>query len=136
MGYKERKEMMLEAMNILDSIDGSIAKLKKRKIMTDDEIEQYIIDNDLNAPRLTPEDIQEQIQEVQYYHFPNTNIVVCAITVENGYTVLGDSSCVSSANFDESLGKEIARKNAIDEIWGIEGYRLKQYLYEKKNDIL
>ena len=136
MGYKERKEMMLETMNILDSIDDKIHNLKKRKIMTDDEIEQYIIDNDLNAPRLTPNDIQDQAQKIQYYHFPDTNVVVCAVTVTNGYTALGDSSCVSSANFDEKLGQEIALKNAIDEIWGIEGYRLKQYLYEKKNDIL
>jgi len=135
MGYKERKDMMLEAMNILDDIDDTIAKLKKKEIMTDDEIEQYIIDNDLNAPRLTPEDIQNQVKKVQYHHFPDTNVVVCAVTVTNDYTVLGDSSCVSNANFDVKLGKEIALKNAIEEIWGIEGYRLKQYLYEKRQNV-
>jgi len=131
MGYTERKKMMNEAMGILDNIEDSLSKLRKHK-MTDDEIEQYIIENDLNAPRLTPDDINNQIKKIQYHHFPDTNVVVCAITVTNGYVVLGDSSCVSSSNFDERLGQEIAFKNATDEIWNVEGYRLKQYLFDNK----
>ena len=95
------------------------------------EIEQEIQDKGLTAPRLTPELIDEIITDEDYYVFPKTQTTVCLLTLKNGFTVLGESACASPENFNEELGKKIARGNARDKIWMLEGYLLKQKLSEQ-----
>ena len=43
-------------------------------------------------------------------------------------TVTGESACVSESNFDAELGRTIARQNAREKIWLLEGYLLRQKL--------
>ncbi|MDD5152018.1 MAG: Gp49 family protein [Flavobacterium sp.] len=102
--------------------------------MTEQEIENYITGNKLEAPRLTPEYIDSLIISEDYYHFPGTNIVVCCLLVKNKFGVIGESSCVSDDNFDIELGKKISFENARDKIWMLEGYLLKEKLYENASD--
>lgn len=98
---------------------------------TDEQIiEQKIQDKGLNAPRLTPSSIDAAICEIQYYVFPGTTTTVCCITLKNGFTTIGKSASASPENFNEEIGKEIAFKNAREEIWQLEGYLLKQRLFE------
>jgi hypothetical protein len=86
----------------------------------------------LNAPRLTPTDIDAAIKGVQYHVFPGTTTTVCCITLQNGSTVVGESACVSPENFDQEIGEHIAFKNARDKIWALEGYLLKESLNPRK----
>ena len=83
----------------------------------------------LNARRLRPEDIDAVIKDVQYYVFPNTQLTVCCMTLKNGFTVTGESACASPENFDKEIGEKIAYANAREKIWALEGYLLKQELY-------
>lgn len=83
----------------------------------------------LNARRLKPEDIDATIKDAQYYVFPNTQLTVCCMTLKNGFTVTGESACASPENFDKELGQRIAYTNAREKIWALEGYLLKQELY-------
>ena len=53
----------------------------------------------------------------------------CLLTLENGYNVLGESACVSAENFNAEIGKKIARDNAKNKIWQLEGYLLKDKLH-------
>lgn len=92
--------------------------------MNEAEIERAIADNGLNAPRVTPERIEDVIIREDYHHFPGTTIIVCLLTLANGYGVVGSSACASPENFDEVLGRQIARGNARDQIWALEGYAL------------
>ncbi|MEQ9722268.1 Gp49 family protein [Yersinia alsatica] len=39
-----------------------------------------------------------------YHHFPGTTVIICCLTLENGYTVTGESACASPENFDEEIG--------------------------------
>ncbi len=55
-------------------------------------------------------------------------LTVCVLTLRNGFLVTGESSCVSAANFDEELGRKIARDNAKDKVWELEGYALRERL--------
>ena len=57
---------------------------------------------------------------------------VCCLTLKNGFTVIGEAACVDSANFNAAVGREIATKDAIDNMWAIEGYRLQEDLYRNK----
>lgn len=40
----------------------------------------------------------------------------------------GESAAASPENFDVELGKKIARSNARDKIWALEGYVLRERL--------
>jgi hypothetical protein len=91
-------------------------------------VEQEIVEKGLTAPRITPELIDATIVAEQYHVFPGTTLTVCALTLENGYQVVGESACASPKNFDAVLGRKIARDNARNKIWALEGYRLRSDL--------
>ena len=98
--------------------------------MTDNDVENEIQEKGLTAPRVTPERLEEVIVSEQFYVFPGTTFTACLLSLENGYTVLGESACASSENFNVELGRKIARSNAVNKIWQLEGYLLKQKLHE------
>lgn len=93
--------------------------------LNEDEVEVVIQAKNLTAPRLTPAHIDAQIKSEDYYVFPGTTLTVCALTLQNGFIVTGESAAVSPANFDADLGKKIARDNARSKIWAFEGYALR-----------
>jgi hypothetical protein len=95
---------------------------------TESEIENEIQEKGLSAPRLTPEKIDATIADEAYYVFPGTTLTVCCLTLRNGYTVVGESAAASPANFDEALGRKIARQHARDKIWALAGYALREKL--------
>ena len=93
------------------------------------EIEADIVAAGKTAPRLTPTDIDAAIEAEAYHVFPGTTLTVCALTLRNGYTVTGESAAASPENFDAEIGRKIARDNARNKIWGLEGYLLRQKLW-------
>ena len=99
------------------------------------EIEAEIQAKGLNAPRLSPEKIDAVITGEDYHVFPGTTLTVCCLKLINGFTVTGESATASPENFDVEIGKEIARKNARDKIWALEGYSLRELIYRKNGGI-
>jgi len=98
----------------------------------DDQTEKMIQDKGLTAPRVTQAEIDELIKQVNYHIFPGTTVTVCCITLENGYNVIGSSACASIENFDIEIGAAIALKEAKNKIWQLEGYLLREKLYNDK----
>jgi hypothetical protein len=96
----------------------------------DDKIEQKIQSKGLTAPRLTPELIDKCIASENYYTFPATTFTICLLTLKNGYNVFGESACVSAENFDAEIGREIAKEQAKQKVWALEGYLLRQGLHD------
>ena len=101
--------------------------------MTDENIEKEIQEKGLNAPRITPSRLEEVIVSEQFHVFPGTTFTTCLLTLENGYTVVGESACASPENFNAELGRKIARENAKNKIWQLEGYLLKQSLFDSSS---
>lgn len=116
---------------------------------TNKEIEKEIIEKGLTAPRVTLEDIEANIVGEYYFlarqgvngngegievsdshHTILSLLTFCVIVLKNGFTVTGESACASPENFDDELGRKIARVNAVNKIWPLMGYALKQRLYE------
>lgn len=98
--------------------------------MTDEQnIENSIKGKNLNAPRITPDYINGKIVDEQYHVFPGTTLTVCVLHLENGFTVTGESACASPENFDDEIGREIARGNAREKVWQLEGYLLRERLF-------
>ena len=81
-------------------------------------------------PRLTPAHIDAQIVSEAFHVFPGTTLTVCALTLRNGFNVVGESAAASPANFDVALGQKIARERARDKIWALEGYLLRTRIAE------
>lgn len=98
--------------------------------MEESKVESEIKAKGLNAPRITPSAIDATIASEAYHVFVGSNLTVCCLTLQNGFSVTGESACASPENFDAELGRKIARGHAREKIWVLEGYRLKQKLHE------
>lgn len=92
------------------------------------QLEKSLQDLKLTAPRLTPADIDKVIVGEAYHRFPGTTLTVCALTLRNGFTATGESATVSLEGFNEEMGRKIARENARDKVWLLEGYLLREKL--------
>lgn len=125
---------------------------------TDDaSIEQQIQAKGKTAARVTPDRLKEVIASEHYFTAshgvlgnavmrhgfagcadaidvgdmgPLSLLTICVLVLRNGFTVTGESACASPENFDAEIGQNIARANAIQKIWPLEGYLLKQKLSE------
>ena len=98
--------------------------------MNDQEIEKEIQAKGLTAPRVTPTMIEAAIAGETYTVLPSGRTTICELTLANGFTVRGESSCVSIENFNAELGQKIAREDAKQKIWQLEGYRLREQLFQ------
>lgn len=109
----------------------------------------------MNAPRITPADIKANIVSAHYFivsdaiQHPNAVhecssegwylgatqlLTICVLQLRNGFTVTGESACVSPANFDAEKGRQIARENAEDKVWPLMGYELRTRLQAAAGD--
>lgn len=121
--------------------------------MSDKDIEQEIQAKGKTAARVTPADIEATIDRAFYFTAAQGTekaardagsyaagephhgkalglLTFCVLVLRNGFTVTGESACASPENFDAEIGRKIARANAVQKIWPLEGYLLKQRLSE------
>lgn len=102
------------------------------------------------APRVTPADIEAEIASETYFTAaegrhghshknhgfdyegaddgPLSLLTFCVLVLRNGFTVTGESACASPANFNPEIGRKIARENAINKVWPLLGFRLRDEL--------
>lgn len=119
----------------------------------DQSIEQEIQAKGKTAPRVTPDDIEATISSEHYFtaadgvagsfsevsggqvtialHYCPLSLKVltfCILMLRNGFVVTGESACASPENFDAEIGRKIARQNAVQKIWPLMGYALREKL--------
>jgi hypothetical protein len=97
--------------------------------------EQLQADHDAtghHGHRITPEHIDGKIIDEQYWHPEGSRVTVCVLTLKNDFHVVGYSSSVSAENFDEEIGRKLAKDRARSKIWELEGYLLRQQLHEQE----
>lgn len=56
-------------------------------------------------------------------------LTLCVLVLRNGFTVVGKSACASPENFDAAIGRKIARADAVNQMWPLMGYALKERLH-------
>jgi len=122
---------------------------------SDGWIEHEIQSKGLTAPRITPADIESNIVSEHFFTaaegrlgalaqetyfgrerpLPNDEdlsplhlLTFCVLVLRNGFTVTGESACASPENFNAEIGRKIARENAINKVWPLMGYALKDKL--------
>lgn len=80
------------------------------------------------APRVTLQDVEESVARESYTVLPDSTTTVCQLTLQNGWTVTGESACASPANYKKETGETLARASAVSKIWGFLGFLLKTKL--------
>lgn len=84
--------------------------------------------NMVSDPDKYPED---KIHVADYPIEPLNLLTFCVLVLKNGFMVTGESVCVSPENFDAEIGRKVARQKAVDKVWPLMGYALKQRLWEE-----
>lgn len=118
-------------------------------------LEQEIQAKASSAPRVTPADIEAEIVSEHYFTaregvlgelasdgvppsiYEKANaapqslglLTFAVLVLRNGFTVTGESACASPENFNAEIGRRIARENAIEKMWPLLGFRLKDNLH-------
>lgn len=112
------------------------------------DVTEAILKERAVAPRVTLEDVNGYISSEHYFtaeegvigetfmrgeragHQPVSLrlLTVCVMVLRNGYTVLGKSACADPDNYAKDIGRELARKDAIGQIWPLLGFELRSKL--------
>lgn len=91
--------------------------------------------------RITEREVEQLIDKVQYAGHPasidNTAqenedfkmVTFCTIRLKNGFVVTGKSECASNKHYSEEEGKKWARADAMDKIYPLIAYQVKQAKY-------
>ena len=59
-------------------------------------------------------------------------MTICVIVTTSGFVVVGKSAPADPANFDEAYGRRLAREEAVKQLWPLEGYLLREKLYQEE----
>lgn len=84
---------------------------------------------------LTEEFIKSRIKSVEYFN-PKGTLTIAVITLDNGFSVTGESACINPANFNKEIGQAIAYKKAFDKLWEPMGYFIveREFLKEQSSN--
>ena len=86
----------------------------------------------MTANKVTLEEVQAAIKKVDYTILQDGRTTIAMLTLDNGFTIRGESSCVDIKNFNQGLGEEIALKDATSKVWAFLGFRLADRLHQGK----
>ena len=106
------------------------------------------------APRLTPDGIESEIimevyqnsgddidgwtfgkyksgssvshEDLQMASKALSLLTICVLVLRNGHTVTGESHCQDLAKFDAQIGRDEARKDAINKLWPMAVYAARE----------
>jgi hypothetical protein len=82
---------------------------------------------------VTPNAVEREIVNEYYRNLgsalkvpdgPAGNVTLCVLILRNGFVIIGKSACVDSRNFNEELGQQLAREDAIKQVWPFLGFRM------------
>ena len=91
-------------------------------MMTDQQLQDTL--QTLPGERVTTDYICTRIADIEYSNLPKSTVTICNITLDNGFSVRGESACVDPANFNEEIGRKIAYDNAFAKLWPMFGFLL------------
>jgi hypothetical protein len=75
------------------------------------------------APRVTKEAMSSHITGTKFTRL-NDTLTHCIITLDNGFSVTGESACVNVENYNKDIGEKIAYDNAFNKLWQLYGFLL------------
>jgi len=88
------------------------------------------------APRVQHHEIHAEVKDVEYAYLGL--LTVCALTLHNGFKVVGQSACASAENYNREFGEQFAYRDAERQIGSYLGFRIceKRYAEQQANDLV
>ena len=121
----------LSHLEIVDLLNKRREPMHENKghtaIMSDDAAQRALEKH--TAPSVTKAHLESIIVERAFTRLTGT-LTICALTLRNGFTVTGESACVSPENYNQTLGEKYAYEKAFEKLWALEGYALADRLME------
>jgi hypothetical protein len=102
-------------------------------MMTNDELKTAIAA--MPGEKVTPDYMKSRITDIDYTVLPATTVTICSITLDNGFSVRGESACVDPANFNREIGQKIAHDNAFNKLWPLFGFLLAEARHGRAADL-
>lgn len=64
------------------------------------------------------------------YIYPSSlpHMTICLLITKNGFAFLGSAAPADPDNFDQDHGQELAKQDAVRQMWPMEGYLLRERL--------
>ena len=85
----------------------------------------------LTYPRISKEYIESRIKNHEFIRIGDT-VTLCSIFIDNGYSVRGESACVSPENYREDIGQKLSYDNAFKKLWPLFGFLLIESIHRKE----
>lgn len=79
------------------------------------------------APRVTASQLEDNVASEEYIQ--SGLLTICILTLQNGIKLVGESACAAKENFNEEIGRRLAREMANKKQWGMLGYELRTKLH-------
>lgn len=84
-------------------------------------------------PKVTEASIKDKIVAATYMsHTALTGgvLTICVLEMSNGFMVHGVSAAADPRNHNPEIGQRYAFENAFKQLWQLEGYLLRQHIFE------
>lgn len=98
-------------------------------MMTTDQLATAIAR--MPGEKVTAEYMKSRIASTEFSTLPKSTVTLCNITLDNGYSVRGESACVDPANFNKEIGEKIAHDNAFAKLWPLFGFLLAEARHKR-----
>ena len=90
------------------------------------------MDEAKSVPRVTPEDVEAEIVGEAYF-VPDVpmlekRVTIATLTLKNGFIVVGKAIAAMPEYVDEEIGRAAARADAVNQIWPVLVFRLRDQL--------
>jgi hypothetical protein len=85
------------------------------------------------TPSVTDNEVEAEIHSEYYINAgeavgswsgPTTRLTLCVLVLKNEFTVVGKSACVYPELYDAEKGRQLARADAVKQVWPFLGFRL------------
>lgn len=97
-------------------------------VPTDAELQKQA--DERGAVFINESKLAASIAKVDFILHPGSQLTICVITMQNGYTVTGESACADPKMFDKEVGEKFAFAAAERKVWPLLGYALKDELHK------
>ncbi len=120
------KNMIFSFAKFVQTSAVQLTQQRRIRMLNNDQLETAL--NASPKPRVTKEYMESRITDKSFSRFSGT-VTICQITLDNGYSVRGESACVNPENYNQEIGERIAYDNAFNKLWPLFGFLLAEQTF-------
>lgn len=74
----------------------------------------------MGLEKIQESELEELIKDERY--LVEGTMTIAILEIAGGFQLVGTSACLNPDDFNDTLGRQIARQKAFDRLWELEGY--------------